>query len=1051
MAQSLVAPYSLKGRPAGITEKVTHVQAVSADLVVLTRIRREQPSIVRFSLPLPDQQTAVITMVRAASIAPGQQIRQTGGKPVRTDRGLHYQTPVKSDFGALSLTELSHGEFHLSGLFAYRGKTYVLAPDSSGRLLIFPEAEMPGQNPFICATEEGSQPERLRPTQGGPPPTAPTACATTVKVMVEADYQAYLDNGFSVPRTVAWINSVWNVVGRFYAAVDIPLEVTDTYIHTVPDAWPAGATSVGAVIVAFNDTLRRRGYTGNIQHLMSTRPAQQGGVAGTAPICQAGPHAGYSNIYFTYEQLPAYSWTINCIAHEVGHNMGSNHTHWCGWELRPGVFGAIDSCYYSQSATGGPCFTNLKPRVGTVMSYCHIYASVDLTRGFGPLPEIVVRDRFAQSSCLTPGTSLLDVSVTSMDTACEGEPLHLAVTAPSGSSYLWTGPGGFSSAASSLDFPSFSTSQAGEYTVSVTSGACTTRPYPILVLADCIPSESTSGTRFCSEDAAALSFRSGFTPQAGNTYTVELSDSAGVFAPSPRVVGSLASTAQQGQIPITLPEALPSGSQYRFRVRASHPAKLGRESRSVTVQPGSTAPITTGANSSTPGMLTLQGIPPTGMATFWYEDSLSAQPLAEGTSFTTPSLSASHRYWAQSKVTGNKRVGIASHFGMPDSNPLGIAGYGMYFTVLNPMVLDSLRIFTSRYGTTYFIITNVQTGAPAYSGSHYVRPVPTSGSKIRLNVRLEPGSYLIQTLATTDMPWLYVGRSPTPLPYPYRLDNLMTIDSAKYTRGQGLKNWCFFYDWRVRPASCPSERVPVWARIGSCSPPAAPLAPDTAVCTGTTITLSASGAPSGFGYRWYADAAGSTTLPNGQTAQLAYTATRTDTLYVGLQDLSDPGCRSVLTGVIVQALPVPPPPALTLQNDTLFSSHAGTILWIRDGILLPLVGTRVPHPVPGVWQAIAVLPPCLSDTSNPIRVSTPTRVRELAQRPTIYPNPTDGLLHIGESSGYTRYQVLDLLGQTVQDGPVSGSIQLGELPPGLYMFCLSSPGKSPYRLRIEKK
>lgn len=242
LGQSLIQPYTLGGRPTGITAKVEHLRLAVPQPTILAKLRREQPNTVRFRLPLPEGGSAEIAMVRAATIAPSQTLRQTGGRPVRADRGLHYQTPAKSELGALSITDLGQGEFHLSGLFVHEDKTYVLAPDSAGQLVIFPEAEMPGHNPFVCQTEESTQPERLR-TRRSTTPSAPTACENTIKVMVEADYQAYVDNGFSIPRTVAWINSVWNVVGRFYKAVDIPLEVTDTYIHTVPDAWPAGASS----------------------------------------------------------------------------------------------------------------------------------------------------------------------------------------------------------------------------------------------------------------------------------------------------------------------------------------------------------------------------------------------------------------------------------------------------------------------------------------------------------------------------------------------------------------------------------------------------------------------------------------------------------------------------------------------------------------------------------------------------------------------------------------------------------------------------------------
>jgi|GEM_PF-4565145 len=75
------------------------------------------------------------------------------------------------------------------------------------------------------------------------------------------------------------------------------------------------------------------------------------------------------------------------IMHEIGHCLGSNHTHWCGW---PG--GAIDNC----APTEGGCPPGPTPvNGGTIMSYCG-----NLTNGFGPLPLAVITDYINNASCI---------------------------------------------------------------------------------------------------------------------------------------------------------------------------------------------------------------------------------------------------------------------------------------------------------------------------------------------------------------------------------------------------------------------------------------------------------------------------------------------------------------------------------------------------------------------------------------------------------------------------------------------------------------------------
>ncbi|MDP4851578.1 MAG: hypothetical protein NWR22_00230, partial [Saprospiraceae bacterium] len=84
------------------------------------------------------------------------------------------------------------------------------------------------------------------------------------------------------------------------------------------------------------------------------------------------------------------------MAHELGHTLGSSHTHACVWN---GNNTAIDGCY---STEGGCNSFGLPAAGGTIMSYCHLRrVGINFSLGFGVQPGNVIRNTIAQASCLT--------------------------------------------------------------------------------------------------------------------------------------------------------------------------------------------------------------------------------------------------------------------------------------------------------------------------------------------------------------------------------------------------------------------------------------------------------------------------------------------------------------------------------------------------------------------------------------------------------------------------------------------------------------------------
>ena len=195
------------------------------------------------------------------------------------------------------------------------------------------------------------------------------------------------------------------MVSGIYDNDGIDLQISEIFVWNTVDPYPS--TSSFDALEAFGDT-RQDLFNGHLAHLISTVPAGNGGVAWLNVLCtnydsfSSYGRFAYSNIDNDYEDLPLYSWTINVVAHETGHNLGSPHTHWCGWEVSAGVFGAIDSCYFTEEDDFSvQCYGGADvPRIGTIMSYCHLSMGTNLNLGFGPLPSDLMRSMIGGASCI---------------------------------------------------------------------------------------------------------------------------------------------------------------------------------------------------------------------------------------------------------------------------------------------------------------------------------------------------------------------------------------------------------------------------------------------------------------------------------------------------------------------------------------------------------------------------------------------------------------------------------------------------------------------------
>ena len=204
-----------------------------------------------------------------------------------------------------------------------------------------------------------------------------------VDVYLVCDYATYLDNNSSMSQTQAYATTQFNAVANVYDDFGINLNLSQLKIWDHQDPYGVDTESMLYVLSNFQCE-NGSGIPGNIGHLITTKSTIGGGRAAPDYSCSGY----YVNLGVTKVQAGS-SNTNYILAHEIGHQLSSPHTHACKWN---GDNTAIDGCANIE----GNCADPGTPAVGTVMSYC---GNLDLTDPFHPQVKAKMVDYV--NNCMT--------------------------------------------------------------------------------------------------------------------------------------------------------------------------------------------------------------------------------------------------------------------------------------------------------------------------------------------------------------------------------------------------------------------------------------------------------------------------------------------------------------------------------------------------------------------------------------------------------------------------------------------------------------------------
>lgn len=296
--------------------------------------------------------------------------REVPPPPFRAFRGA-----VVGEPGSAVSLNLFGGK--IGGFVRTGGEEFVIVPDSfapggaGGITVRKSTADSDAPDTPMCAADLPA-PAQPQADPGGHPQAmgAPPIDENTVlvaEVAIDANFQWY-DNFGNLAAAQSYILNLMAQVSTIYQdEVKIAIEVPYLRVFETPADPYTDTTNTTTLL---NDLVsewnaHQTGVTRTVAHLFGKRPSGGAGIAYLDALCTSTSHPGNSWDYgvSTLSALGG-SWEKSLVAHELGHNFSSPHTHCYVPE--------IDQCANEQGCYQGP----VTQTVGTIMSYCNSFTAV---------------------------------------------------------------------------------------------------------------------------------------------------------------------------------------------------------------------------------------------------------------------------------------------------------------------------------------------------------------------------------------------------------------------------------------------------------------------------------------------------------------------------------------------------------------------------------------------------------------------------------------------------------------------------------------------------
>ena len=391
----------------------TDVTVLNIDNSELERINDEAPEYLSLTVPYQSH-TVQVELYKQNIFTENFVAKDEQGNVIDYQPGQYYRGVVNGDY--TSLAGISFFEDNVMGVIStYEFGNIILGKSTDKQdYITYSDKNLLGENPFQCGIDElDYNVDKQQEISFDPEMMNKTMTENCVKIYYEIAYRPYQFNGYDFDETMDWITGMHNNIAILYDNDNINVALHAVKIWTTEDPYVTSQMSPGEILSAFANNMGGQ-FQGDIGQLVDSPSSTS--IAYLDSVCTSN-NVSYAGTNASYQNVPTYSWNIMAMTHEMGHSLGSPHTHACAWN---GNNTAIDGCGPAAGAGEG-CNAPFPDDGGTIMSYCHLIPSVGINflNGFGPQPGALIRSKVDSKPCLGTDCSCMftvqDVEVAYLD------------------------------------------------------------------------------------------------------------------------------------------------------------------------------------------------------------------------------------------------------------------------------------------------------------------------------------------------------------------------------------------------------------------------------------------------------------------------------------------------------------------------------------------------------------------------------------------------------------------------------------------------------------